>query len=176
MTVILLLQLALVRPLPPHGGRRRTAEGLEHSLASLRKTSGVVQIDVENVRGVGTGFHLPHRALLLATDSSNLERHTLMRHRLTRTLAPHTTENPIFFHATDVSEEGFRRAVDQMASVGFEMLIFSFGSGFNLESTDPLYWAEVKGSISYANAHGVEVGGYDLIALSRSGPLPGSKW
>ena len=68
MTVILLLQLALVRPLPPHGGRRRTAEGLEHSLASLRKTSGVVQIDVENVRGVGTGFHLPHRALLSATS------------------------------------------------------------------------------------------------------------
>ena len=50
-----------------------------------------------------------------------------------------------------------------------QMIIFSFGSGFNLESTDPAYWAEVKGSIDYANAHGVEIGGYDLIALSRSG-------
>ena len=77
------LQLALLRPplfgRAPEGQhrtapavalavRRRTAEGLEHSLASLRKTSGVVQIDVENVRGVGTGFHLPHRALLSATS------------------------------------------------------------------------------------------------------------
>ena len=36
------------------------------------------------------------RALLLGTDSSELERHHLQRHRLTQLLAPQTTENPIF--------------------------------------------------------------------------------
>lgn len=69
------------------------------------------------------------RALLLATDSSELARHALSRHRITKLLAPHTTENPIFFHATDVSAKGFKTAIDQMADIGFEMLIFSFGSG-----------------------------------------------
>ena len=69
-----------------------------------------------------------------------------------------------------MSELGFRRAVDQMAEVGgFDMLIFSFGSGFNLENDDPTYLATMKSSIAYANAHGIEVGGYDLISDSRGG-------
>lgn len=32
-------------------------------------------------------------------------------------LAPHVMENPIFFHATDVSLAGFKTAVDQMKEV-----------------------------------------------------------
>ena len=40
---------------------------------------------------------------------------------------------------------------------GFDMIIFSFGSGFNLESTDPSYLASVRSSIQYANEHGIEV-------------------
>ena len=60
-------------------------------------------------------------------------------HRGLQVLAPHVTENPIFFHATNVTDAGFRHAIDQMAEVGFEMLIFSFGSGFRLETADPAY-------------------------------------
>ena len=61
--------------------------------------------------------------------------------------------------------------MDQIVATGggFDMIIFSFGSGFNLESTDPVYWAQVKASVAYANARGVEIGGYDLIALSLTG-------
>ena len=33
----------------------------------------------------------------------------------------------------------------------------------------PRYVAGIKASVAYANAHGIEVGGYDLIALSRGG-------
>ena len=43
-----------------------------------------------------------------------------------------------------MSELGFRRAVDQMAEVGFEMLIFSFGSGFKLETADAAYLHRIK--------------------------------
>ncbi len=43
-----------------------------------------------------------------------------------------------------MSELGFRRAVDQMAEVGFEMLIFSFGSGFKLETADASYLHRIK--------------------------------
>eukprot|EP01064_Diplonema_japonicum_P011089 TRINITY_DN1836_c1_g1_i1.p1 TRINITY_DN1836_c1_g1~~TRINITY_DN1836_c1_g1_i1.p1 ORF type:complete len:730 (+),score=233.37 TRINITY_DN1836_c1_g1_i1:85-2274(+) len=112
------------------------------------------------------------KAFLLVTDSEELERHTLSRHRVTQMLAPHTTENPIFFHCTHSDPTGFKKAVDQMAEVGFEMFIFSFGSGFNLESTNPSYLAEVKSLVQYANAKGIEVGGYDLICLDRGGSVP----
>ena len=116
------------------------------------------------------------RALLLATDSTDVTRQTLARHRVTQLLAPHTTENPIFFHATDVSDAGFRRAVDQMAEVGFEMLIFSFGSGFRLESADPAYLASIKAQIDYAKSKGIEVGGYDLAASSAAMAATATMW
>ena len=38
-----------------------------------------------------------------------------------------------------------------------------------MESTDPAYWKEVRASVEYANAHGVEIGGYNLIAASLTG-------
>ena len=48
------------------------------------------------------------------------------------------------------------------------MLIYSFGSGFNIESTDETYINQMKETIAYANSKGIEVGGYDLICLTRS--------
>lgn len=57
------------------------------------------------------------RALLLVHDSDDLERQALGRHRATQLLAPHTTENPVFFHATDVTPSGFRETIDQMSEV-----------------------------------------------------------
>ena len=44
---------------------------------------------------------------------------------MTRLLSPQTMENPIFFHATNTSQY-FKQQIDQMAEVGFEMLIYSF--------------------------------------------------
>eukprot|EP00947_MAST-08B_sp_MAST-8B-sp1_P002305 g2305.t1 len=128
----------------------------------------------------GAESFISFRALLLATDSPDLERQTLSRHRVTQLLAPHTTENPIFFHATDVSSSGFKNAIDQMADAGFEMLIFSFGSGFQLETNDTAYLAKIKGQVEYARNKGIEVGGYDLICLDRGhggyGGNVGDEW
>ena len=205
----------------------------------------------------GPGVHIggvedftSFRALLLAGDSHDVGRQSLMRHRVTQLLAPHTTENPMFFHATNVSDAGFKVAVDQvlvclppigqplanqaipvapraassaprhrahritracacgpgqMADVGFEMIIFSFGSGFNLETADARYLATIKRQVSaytrarisahalimdaprasclqvdYARSKGVEVGGYDLICLDRGhggyGGNVGDEW
>jgi hypothetical protein len=47
------------------------------------------------------------------------------------------------------------------------MLIYSFGSGFSLESEDPAYLDRLRADIAYAHSRGIEVGGYDLIALTR---------
>ena len=103
----------------------------------------------------------------LLIGSSDRERSSLARHRMFRTLAPHTQENPIFFHMTNSSSEAVRQVIDQMAEVGFEMMIYSFGSGFDLESTNPAYIKQLTSDIAYAKSKGIEVGGYDLIALTR---------
>ena len=103
----------------------------------------------------------------LVVGSNDQERLGLARHRMMRLLAPHTQENPIFFHMTDSSSTAVKAIIDQMVEVGFEMMIYSFGSGFNLESTDPKYMDQIAADIAYANSKGIEVGGYDLIALSR---------
>ena len=54
----------------------------------------------------------------------------------------------------------------------FYIYFYSFGSGFNIESTDPNYINEVKQIISYAKSKNIEVGGYDLIALTRKSTNP----
>lgn len=38
------------------------------------------------------------------------------------------------------------------------MIIYSFGSGFQIESSDPSYISQIKTSIDYAKRYGIEVG------------------
>lgn len=121
---------------------------------------------------VGEAFE-SFRVSVVVADSTDLERATLSRHRMTQLLAPHVTENPIFFHATDSSDSGFETALAQMVEVGFEMIIFSFGSGFDLESTNRTYVDRIKRMVDAARSEGVEVGGYDLICLDRD---VGTSW
>jgi len=127
-----------------------------------------------------TAEFVSFRTFLLVTDSYDPERIGMAVKRLYRLWAPHAQENPIFFHATDTSSQGFQLEIDQMAQVGFEMLIYSFGSGFNLETADPAYLATVKAQIDYAKKKGIEVGGYDLICLQRGsggyGGNVGDEW
>lgn len=94
-------------------------------------------------------------------------RKSLARNRLLRLLAPHTQENPIFFHMTDPTSKPFREAVDQLAEVGFEMIIYSFFSSFNMENTNETYIESIRQDVAYATSKGIEVGGYDLIVLDR---------
>ena len=57
--------------------------------------------------------------------------------------------------------------MDQLSEVGFEMILYSFGSDFDMESTDQKYLDSLKADIAYANSKGIEVGGYDLITWTR---------
>jgi hypothetical protein len=120
------------------------------------------------------------RTFEVVTDSTDPERVGMSVKRLYRLWAPHAQENPVFFHATDTSTTGFQTEVDQLAATGFEMLIYSFGTSFNLETSDPAYLAQVKAQISYATSKGIEVGGYDLICLDRGnggyGGNVGDQW
>ncbi len=108
------------------------------------------------------------RTYELLLDSDDTERQGLARRRMYRTLAPQATENTIFMHLRDSDSASIRRAVDQCASVGFEMVILTFWSGFNMESEDPAYIARIKRDFDYAHSKGIKIGGYILFATTAS--------
>lgn len=100
----------------------------------------------------------------LLLDSSERERQSLARRKMYRLIAPWTNENPLMFHKVQSDPATIREAIDQAAEVGFEMIIMSFGSGFNFESHDPKYWDTYKQLADYARSKGVALGGYSLLA------------
>ena len=109
------------------------------------------------------------RAFELAQDSTERERKSLARRRMYRTIAPWTAENPILMHVRSADPQAVEFAVDQCAAVGFEMMILSFGSGFNFESRDTNYQARIKELVDYAKSKGVVLGGYSLCSSRGAG-------
>jgi hypothetical protein len=107
------------------------------------------------------------RVFVLVQDSSDRERQGLARRRMARLLAPWVTENPLMHHLLASKPELVRAAIDQAAEVGFEMVILSFGSGFNAENKDPAYLEQWRDLAAHAASQGIDLGGYSLLA-SRS--------
>ena len=110
------------------------------------------------------------RIFELIHDSTDRERRGLAVRRMYRTLAPWATENPILMHVRRADPEAVKLAIDQCAEAGFEMVIMSFGSGFNIEKEDPAYLTQVKELVDYGKSKGVELGGYSLLASRKIGP------
>ncbi len=107
------------------------------------------------------------RAYIMPRDSYDRERNGLAQRRMYRTIAPWSTENPLMMHVRFADWDAVRLAIDQCAEVGFEMVILTFGSGFNLENDTEAYRQEMRRYTGYAHEKGVELGGYSLLA-SRS--------
>lgn len=97
-------------------------------------------------------------------DSYDRERKGLFNRRFQRTLAPWASENPIFMHLTSTDPQVVRRAVDQCAECGYEMIILSFGSGLNAEDISDENIAKYKALVDYARSKGIEMGCYSLLA------------
>ena len=95
------------------------------------------------------------------------ERKGLAARKMYRTIAPWVTENPVLMHVRSANPDAVKLAVDQCAEVGFEMVIMTFGSGFNMESGDTSYYRKIKELADYAHKKGIALGGYSLLA-SRS--------
>ncbi|MBN2329102.1 MAG: alpha-galactosidase [Candidatus Omnitrophica bacterium] len=110
------------------------------------------------------------RTYELLHDSDDRERRGLAVRRMHRVLTPWCTENPLMLHLRYSDSESIRRAVDQCAETGFEMIILSFGSGVNMESDDPQYMERLKADFDYAHSRGIEIGGYSLLASRSAGP------
>ena len=94
------------------------------------------------------------------------ERRGLTLRRFISLIAPQGLENPLQNHLTASDSASIRASCSAMASVGFEMLVLSFGSGFDVENADPAYRARIAADIAFCRALGIEVGGYDLIGWS----------
>lgn len=107
------------------------------------------------------------RTFELVHDSRDDGRQALALSRMYRTIAPWSQENPLIFHVRNADPKSLREAVDQAKKVGFELIIMTFGSGFNIENTSPDYIAEMKAAADYAHQNGIAIGGYSLLA-SRS--------
>lgn len=109
------------------------------------------------------------RAFELLYDSSDRERRSLSLRRMYRTIAPWVTENPLMHHLRIAEPDAVRTAIDDAAKVGFEMVILSFGSGFNIEDdseSNLKQWSEIA---SYAKSQGIEIGGYSLLSSRKIG-------
>ncbi|MCG3122254.1 MAG: hypothetical protein GIKADHBN_00635 [Phycisphaerales bacterium] len=107
------------------------------------------------------------RVFELLYDSTDRERRGLSLRRMYRVIAPWVQENPLIFHVRSADPAAVRAAIDQAATVGFELVIMTFGSGFDIENTDPAYRDQLRRLADEAHARGVALGGYSLLA-SRS--------
>ena len=100
----------------------------------------------------------------ILNDNNDPERQGLARRKMYRTLFPWTQENPIFMHLRNSDSESIRNAVDQCVEVGFEMIIITFWSGFDMISKDQAYWDRIKADFDYAHSKGIKIGGYILFS------------
>lgn len=140
----------------------------------LRKTPCLLEskppIGPDVIVAPGESFE-SFRTFELAFDGTDRERNGLAVRRMFRLLAPWAMENPILMHVTSSKPAAVKAAIDQCADVGFEMVIMSFGSGFDIENENPQYISQIKSLVQYANAKGIRLGGYSLLASrGDSGP------
>ncbi len=109
------------------------------------------------------------RAWVLPHENFDRERSGLAMRRMYRVIAPWVTENPLMMHVRSADERTVTNAINQCAEVGFEMVILSFGSGFDLENEKPEVLARAQRYADYARAKGIEIGSYSLLASRRVG-------
>lgn len=129
--------------------------------------SGLVRLDYE--LAPDEVFESPWTFELIL-DSYDRERNGLAQRRMYRTIAPWSCENPIIMHAGSARDDAVKLAVDQSAELGFEMVILTFGSGFNIEDHSERNIDRISNLVKYANEKGVELGGYSLLASRSAGP------
>jgi hypothetical protein len=103
----------------------------------------------------------------LLMDSYDRQRRGLMIKRMYRTVAPWTTQNPIFMHLVSRNDDEVYRAVDQCVATGYEAMILSFGSHLNMEDSSAANIARWSRLAEYAAQKGILMGGYSLFSSRR---------
>lgn len=104
------------------------------------------------------------RVFELVYANANREHQGMAYRRMYRIIAPWVTENPITHHLLTHDPKRAREAIDMAAEVGFEAIIFSFGSGFDMENRDAAFLDQWKQVADYADGKGIELGSYSLLS------------
>jgi hypothetical protein len=104
------------------------------------------------------------RTFELLMDSYDRERRGLEIRRMYRTVAPWTTQNPIFMHLVSKSDDQVYTAIDQCVATGYEAVILSFGSHCDLEDSSAENIRRWKAIAGYAHRKGILIGGYSLFS------------
>lgn len=115
---------------------------------------------------VGTTFESFHTYELFL-DGAERERNALAVRKMYRSLAPWSTENPIFMHLTTTDDKEVKAAINQCVETGYEMVILSFGSGLNMEDNSEENIKKFKKLADYAHKKGIELGGYSLFSSRK---------
>jgi len=108
-----------------------------------------------------------YRVWELIHDSWDRERKGLALRKTWRTIAPWLTENPILMHVRNADDRSVKKAIDQCSDVGFQMVIMTFGSGFEIEDDSEKNLNRMKELADYAHSKGIALGGYSLLASRR---------
>ncbi len=103
----------------------------------------------------------------LLMDSYDRQRRGLMLKKMYRTIAPWTTQNPIFMHLVSKTDDEVVRCIDQCVQTGYEAVILSFGSHLKMEDTSNINITRWKKLADYAHSKGILLGGYALFSSRR---------
>ncbi len=103
----------------------------------------------------------------LLMDSYDRERRGLMIRKMYTTVAPWTTQNPIFMHLVSKTDDEVRNSIDQCVATGYEAVILSFGSHLNMEDSSKQNMARWKRLTDYAHSKNILLGGYSLFSSRR---------
>lgn len=111
-----------------------------------------------------------YRDFVLPYDSEDITRRALSDARVYETIAPWVTENPLMMHVRYADPASVKLAIDQCVETGFEIVIMTFGSGFNIEDRSESNLERITNYVNYGAERGIEVGGYSLLSSRRINP------
>ena len=92
-----------------------------------------------------------------------------------RRIAPWCSDNTTFFHLISKSSSAIKKAVDECAEIGIEMIIQSFGSGVNMESHRDSYLERIRKAYDYGHKKGIRMGAYTLAYVKNYRPVRGDE-
>ena len=137
------------------------------------ETPCLLEVYPEKAPGIdlkpGETFQSPRTHELLM-DSYDRQRRGLAIRKMYQTIAPWTSQNPIFMHLVSKNDEEVIRAIDQCQETGYEAVILSFGSHLEMENNAPSNLARWKKLADYAHQKGILLGGYSLFSSRKIGP------
>ncbi len=107
------------------------------------------------------------RTCELLMDSYDRERRGLAIRKMYRSIAPWTTENPVFMHLVSKNDQEVNDAIDQCAATGYEAVILSFGSHCDMEDTSAQNIRRWKMLSDHAHAQNILIGGYSLFSSRK---------